>query len=483
MIEELSLDEINKQKNEFKSRRLFLSLPPSHFICVFCDWCGNLTDGYEDYQIMGALWVLSSFCNYKVQVRLKQGTVRPNLFILIFGQSTKSRKSTVVQKTREVYEHVTGILLPNEDFSIEGYLESLDKNPQQHHVRDEAAGLLAKIHKQYNEGYQEFECAVYDGQSFKKTLASKGNKEPKEFNINDPYVTKFYATTPDNYIKYMQVEDFTCGREIRNLFCFPNYPKDKMPLALEEKTDEFRWLEVCDRASKIYDFIQDKKEITFSFDPEALEYYSNITSKLEDEVDKIDDDLLCSAVGRSQIHILKIAMLLELGKEEISTTITEESIEIAAGAVINYFIPTLTNVINRLQEDIKNNQVEKVISVLRRAGGSLQHTRALHNSKLKKKDFDEVIETLIESNTINRVIEKQSRLLYYILTEAQLNLDNFENLSDHQNPLNHRVSQNKENNIINNIKINKYNTDNSYNSAGESGISGIYEISESQEES
>jgi hypothetical protein len=117
----------------------------------------------------------------------------------------------------------------------------------------------------------------------------------------------------------------------------------------------------------------------------------------------------------------------------------------------------LINLINRLQEDIKNNQIEKVISVLRRAGGPLQHTQELHNSKLKKNDFEEVIETLVDSNTINIVLGKKSRLTYYILTEVQLNLDNFEILSDHKNPQNHQLSNSRETNenILNNIKINK----------------------------
>jgi hypothetical protein len=199
----MSEEEIQARKNNFKSRRLVLPLPPTHFINIFIDWCRGLTDGYIDYQIVAALWLISSFCNSKVEVRLKQETVRPNLFITIFGRSTTNRKSTVVNKTREIYKQVTGKLLPNEDFSIEGYLESLSLIPVQHHVRDEVAGFLAKIHKQYNEGFNELECALYDGQDFKKTLASRGNKEPRVFDIRNPYVTKFYATTPDNYLKYM----------------------------------------------------------------------------------------------------------------------------------------------------------------------------------------------------------------------------------------------------------------------------------------
>jgi Protein of unknown function (DUF3987) len=446
-------------------RRLTLALSPSHFIPIFCDWCSGLTDGYVDYQIVGAFWLLSSFCNEKVVIKLKQGTVRPNLFFTIFGKSTTSRKSTVVQKTREIYENVTGELLFNEDFSIEGYLESLSMNPRQHHVRDEVAGFLAKIHKQYNEGFQELECAIYDGQNFKKTLASKGNREPKVFDIENPYVTKFYATTPENYLRYMTLDDFLCGRELRTLFCFPNYSKSRKPLAMEENEDNEKWLNLVSRAEDIYCFIK-SHDLSFSFDPEALEYYSKLTEEYEDFVDNEKNDMLSSAVGRSQIHILKLAMLLELGKNEISTTITKESIEIAAMVVIKYFVPTLLDVIGRLQEDAKNNQIEKVISVLRRLGGTAQHSKVLHDSKLKSKDFNEVISTLEDSKTIE-IKCTQDKGIIYVLKATNINLDKFKIPAVHTIPPIPQFSNRIEINKANNINISEYNTDMPGYSVGE----------------
>jgi Primase C terminal 1 (PriCT-1) len=236
-FKELTVEEIQARKESFKDRRLSLVLPLTHFVNVFCNWLGGLTDGYKDYQIIDALWLISSFCNYNVVVKLKQETVRPNISATILGKSTTSRKTTIVNKARQIHESVTGSYLPNEDFSIEGYLESLSQNPTQHHVRDEVAGFLAKIHKQYNEGFNELECALYDGQNVRKTLASKGNKEPKVFNIKSPYTTKLYATTPDNYFKYTEIEDFLSGKELRTLFAYPTYTKNKMALGVETKKD------------------------------------------------------------------------------------------------------------------------------------------------------------------------------------------------------------------------------------------------------
>lgn len=435
---EMTVEEIQARKEVLKDRRLPLVLPPEHFVSLYCDWLNGVTDGYEEYKKLGALWLISAFCNDSVAVKLKQETVRPNVFITIFGNSTTARKSTVVQRTRLIYEAVTGEYLPNEDFSIEGYLESLSMSPMQHHVRDEVAGFLAKIHKQYNEGFNELECAVYDGQNFRKTLASKGAKEPKVFDIRNPYVTKFYATTSENYLKFMTIEDFLCGREYRTLFCFPTYTKNKMQLGVETDENIKKWTMVLQRASEIYNFIKNHNRITFGFNADALDYYSKVTSAIEDAADKSDNGVLCSAVGRSQIHILKLAMLLELGKSPISTTITKESVMVAANAVTTYFIPTLMDIVDRLQEDAKNNLIEKVISVLRRCGGVAQHTKALHDAKMKSKDFAEVIATLCESETIEVVKEKKSKKVFYLLAEMKQTLDltTFQNLKNPQNPQN-----------------------------------------------
>ena len=422
-FKELTTDEIREHKDNLKDRRLSLPLPSNHFVSIYCKWIGGLTDGYLEYQSISALWLISSFCNHNVYTKLKQETVRPNISVTIFGKSTTSRKSTVVNKARQVHESVTGSYLPNEDFSIEGYLESLADIPTQYHVRDEAAGMMAKIHKQYNEGFNELECALYDGQNFRKTLASRGKSAPKAFEIKNPYVTKLYATTPENYIKYMEIEDFLCGKEFRTIFVFPTYTKSRMALGVETSEDTKNWLEVLERAKGIYDFIQFSGEVSFNFGVGALEYYSEFTSKIEEEADKLDSSIFSSAVGRSQIHILKLAMLIELGKEKISNTITKESIEIAASAVMSYFIPVLMDVVNRMQEDTKTNMIEKVISVLRRNGGAVQHTKGLHDSKLKSREFSEVIETLVESETIENVIEKETKKLYYILTEQKDKLD------------------------------------------------------------
>ncbi len=403
---------------EENERKCTMDLPADHFLSIFKTWMSSISDGYVDYQYLCGLWLLSALTSNKVKLRLKQETVKPNLWVFNIGKSTTSRKSTIVNKARTVYEIATGSVLYNEDYSIEGYLETLSSSPILNNVRDEAAGLMAKYHKKYNEGILELECAVYDGQSFKKTLASGKGKEPRIFEVNAPFVTKLYATTPDNFARYMTIDDFTCGYGFRFLFASPNYKRSRMGLDMETDEDIKAWGAVITKVREIAKEFTTISCIDFKIAPEAMEYYNKTVLNLENSADEKNNDILNSAIGRSQIHILKIAMLIELGKSETSHEIKLDSIKIACEMVIGYFLPSLMDIIDRLQEDVKFNQIEKIITVLRKLGGVASHSKVLHDCKIKGREFDECIDTMRDSDTIAIIRDINSKVVYYRLLNS-----------------------------------------------------------------
>ncbi len=413
---EMELNEIMTLHQSETERRIMMDLPDSHFISEYIKWMSSLSDGYRDYQILCALWILSALTRNRVCLRLKQDTIKPNLWIFIIGKSTTSRKSTIVNKTRRIYEMATDTVLYNEDYSIEGYLETLSHFPIINNVRDEAAGLMAKFHKKYNEGILELECAIYDGQSFKKTLASGKGKEPRIFEVNSPFVTKLYATTPDNFTRYMSIDDFTGGYGFRLLYCHPNFKKERKGLEMENEEDIVMWGRILSRVKILNKFFSElTEEMEFKITPDAMDYYNQTVYELENRAEELNNDLLNSAIGRSQAHILKIAMLLELGKNNISKIINIDSMRSSCELVINYFIPALMDIIDRLQEDIKYNQIEKTIGVLRKLGGVASHSKVLHDTKIIGRDFYECIETMIESKTVSKIRDKNSKVVYYRL--------------------------------------------------------------------
>lgn len=86
---------------------------------------------------------------------------------------------------------------------------------------------------------------------------------------------------------------------------------------------------------------------------------------------------------------------------------------LACQMVTEYFLPEMLDVIDRLQDDVKIYQVEKVSTTLRRKGGVMTHSQLLHDTKLKSKEFAECISTLIESKTIEPIKEEKSKIVYY----------------------------------------------------------------------
>ena len=410
---EMPLKDIISLNKEEHERKLELPLPDDHFISHCVKWLNSINDGYQEYKIISAFWILSALTSNKIILKLKQGAIRPNLWVCVLGKSTTSRKSTVVNACRGVYEVATDNILYNDDYSIEGYLETLSLNPVLHNVRDEVAGLMAKFHKKYNEGIFELECAVYDCQNIKKTLAGGKSKSPKIFVVNDPYVTKLYATTPDNFSRYMTVDDFTCGYGYRFLFSHPKYNREKMPLEMEEEEDITAWASVLASIKKIHRYFSETVEISFRIEPEAMKYYNKVLRELEGRAEESNNDFLGAAIGRNQGHILKLALLIEIGGKVNAHTISYESMVLACDMVTQYFLPEILDVIDRLQDDVKIYQVEKVSTTLRRKGGVMTHSQLLHDTKLKSKEFAECISTLIESKTIEPIKEEKSKIVYY----------------------------------------------------------------------
>jgi hypothetical protein len=397
-IEEITQEEIHKiRADRYSPRILNLHgvLDEHHLINVYCDWISSLSDAYYEYQVGSVFWLLSALTEGKVCLRVKQEIIKPSLWQIFLGRSTTSRKSTVINKAKEIFTYGTDRELFNDEFSIEGYLKLLSKCPVNNIVRDEAGGLLAKSYKKYNEGIFDIECLIYDGQDVRKTLAKE------EVLIKSPFVTHLYGTTLDTFTSIMQLRTVLGGYGFRFLYLAPDYIKPRKDIDLETAEDIEKWAEILARVKKLKKFFHNSDIINFKVDPKALKSYNHVAANLETTIDNIGDSMLNSALGRYTVYILKLAMLIEIGKPEPSFTIHNDSMNLAISLVVDYFLPSYQDIIERLEEDVKFNQVEKVISTLRKLGNTAPRYKLLKNSKLKQKDFDEVVATLAASKTIS----------------------------------------------------------------------------------
>jgi hypothetical protein len=409
-IEKISIYEFEKIKSNgfsVKMPDMRKLLPEDHFINIYTKWISGITDGYYEYSVITAFWLLSALSKNAIILKLKIGTIRPNLWIFILGKSTTSRKTTIIKKARYIYEQITDRKSSNEEFSIEGYLKLLEVDPNHDFVRDEAGGLLAKYNKKYNEGIFDMECAIYDCQNVCKILAQE------TVTVENPCTTELYGTTVGSFFRNAKVETITSGWGYRYLYACPDYVKPRKDIGLETEEDQKAFESVIERAKHIFSRFDNSDQVNFSIDTDALEIYNEKIAELEINLDQVGNDMLSSAIGRYQMYALKLAMLIEIGNPEMSFTITKKSMEIALKLIAEYFLPTFQSLSESLEEDSKYNQVERVISTLRKLGNTATRSKLLKYSKLKARDFAEVLATLEMSQTISRkqIVEDHTEVI------------------------------------------------------------------------
>ncbi len=155
-------------------------------------------------------------------------------------------------------------------------------------------------------------------------------------------------------------------------------------------------------------------DIDFKIEPTALSFIQKAQQQLEESAVN-GDSIYGAAIGRAVPYAFKIAMLLELGKREPCFEISLQSMKQSFELVVNYFIPTLLDVTQRLEEDIRKNDISKVLFHLKRKNGVATHSALLHDTKMISRVFKECIETMIESGTVEIIHQKDSKVTWYKL--------------------------------------------------------------------
>ncbi|MHC1757036.1 MAG: DUF3987 domain-containing protein [Methanosarcina sp.] len=423
----VSDSELEEIKNTHDTLRLNLDLPDDHFVTQFVEWSDSLNDGYREYKIITAFWLLSALVQQKVYSRWSTGTIYPNVWTFLIGPSTISRKTTVIDNGRDIYISATGNKIPDTDYSLEGYAESLVETPVLNCVRDEVSTLLSKMGQKYNDGYFEFECSMYDGKSYVKTLASKGKGQPQTFVVENTYITKLYATTPVKLASSMSTRAFDSGFGFRFLYACPSYSRELKGHRKLTDEDTKKWASIMERTRNIYNIFKEAPLIAFEIDDDAEIFYSEKTLEILNKLanEEFCNETLLAVWGRLEAYIIKLAMLIEIGKPQISLKISLDSLLIAFSMVCNYFVPSTISVYNQLLEDTKFNNIEKIIAELRKMRGVATHKELLNRCKLVAKDFNECVETMNESEAIEIVIAKSKNnkeAKTYLLKDENVNI-------------------------------------------------------------
>ena len=135
------------------------------FIDLYKEWACEATDAIAEFHELSAMVMLSSILAASVRLETSYGNITPNLWGLVLGDSTVTRKSTSMKMAVDLLTQLEPELILATDASIEGLLTGMAGRPNKVSVffRDEISGLFSSINKrEYLSGMPEMLAHLYD---------------------------------------------------------------------------------------------------------------------------------------------------------------------------------------------------------------------------------------------------------------------------------------------------------------------------------
>lgn len=412
-----------EDKDDIKNMKFEINVPEDHFISKYVDhWVGR-NDAYPDYHFASALSMLSIAADRIIGVPTKNmGMIRTNLWILMLGVSSFSRKTTALRPVRRFTYVGEGKLntpvlnqLPD-TFTPESLIEDLAENQKAFHLKDECAQILSGMNKKtYMVDLRDLFCSLYDGDPFSRKLRTKVGQS-SYFRADNPYLSMQWATTPDNFYKSTSILDATSGFLLRFLPVFPQYPKEIMGIEIGNPDIDKVEEKLAREYEQIVLMIHGHTNINAIPSNSGMKAFNDWFITKQKYYEYLGDEYKIhqSALARIIPNVLKIAANLTIGDprfadwiqidthSKVSVMIPDEYIEEGIRLVDEYFLPVLIEIMINIERRGVENIQERIINHLKSATGY----RVLWSDMMRKirapnkKAFADAVEFLEESNEV-----------------------------------------------------------------------------------
>lgn len=401
--------------------KLTMNLPADHWVRRYVEHWSSMNDAYPDYHYATALAMLSAGANSVLGVRIRNfGVLKTNLWFMMLGQSSFSRKSTAMKPAKRFVGGCECLMELPGTFSPESLIEVLDETEKVYHFKDEAAQILGGMNqKAYMADLRDMFCQLYDGSPFTRVLRTKSGVKTR-FKVEEPYLTLQWATTPENFMRSTTMLDATSGFLYRFLPIYPRYPKETMGLELGNVELDWREMNLQNEYTELVAYINQHGSISMMPTPEAMERYNRWMLTREREYSECGQrcHVHASVLARYIPVVIKLAALLAVGcpgfrasvkpnghDGAYAAPIPDWCMDEAVRVVDEYFLPTQVGLLMDLEAQKEENVQTKILGALRDNGGVCTVSELLRRLRLKAKDLREHLEALEGAEEITTVTE------------------------------------------------------------------------------
>lgn len=171
------------------------------FVDDFVDYNRDFTGCPDIFLQWSALLALSAVAGYKHVHRRGNWDVRPNLWVLLLGNSSSYKSTGLASMRRLLHEAVPGTLA-SQEYSHEALIEDIAVNPHRVFVYDEAESFFKMLAQKYNAPMRSAMMSLYNNIPIERKIKGKDGKG-ETHSIDHSYVSWGGASTPFQIAAHM----------------------------------------------------------------------------------------------------------------------------------------------------------------------------------------------------------------------------------------------------------------------------------------
>lgn len=390
------------------------------------EWAIKSTDAVTAYHELIYFIILSTVCSAGMELHTTYGTMHPNLWGLVLGDSTLTRKTTAMKMGMSFIEEIDKDRIMATDATAEGLMHGLVGRPAQVSVffRDEITGFLdSVIHKHYMSGMLELLTQLYD---VPPILTRKLRKE--SFTVSSPVFIFFGGGIRDRTYSLITEQMIMSGFMPR--FMVVSGDADIKSLrrtgpAQQATTDQRA--DISKTLHRLYNTYNQTGEITLAGQNIVAQIPSKIECILTDDAwnryGDVEDTMVAAATESGIAHlalptyerqsksILKMSMLVAATQHEPSDGIltVEQSDVLVATHYVQKWLPYAVDLLANSGRTTSMRLLENILIAIRREPGVLRG-KIMQHYHLNRREMDEVQNTLEDRGQIRIETQGKSKL-------------------------------------------------------------------------
>jgi len=399
------------------------TMPPS-FIEKYVTWAKSRTDAAPAYHEAGAFVILSAILSGAVELEISFGKVRPNIWFMILGDTTLTRKTTAMEMALDLLNLVYEDALLATDGSVEGIMTALAGRPGRSSifVRDEVAGLLDSMkRKDYLSGLVEGFSRWYEGKTDVRVL------KKERIEVRDPRFIMFCGGIKSRIFELLDKDYIINGFIPRFLFVTADADvtayRPPTLVTTEQQVVSSDLAEFLSRLHGDYDASQIMKigtqEIatpkvwSVHMTQEALERYAEFERQLSVAGTYADEpELYSPTFDRMAKSGLKLSILFAASRQQPSDDgITLELDDILRAIYyIDKWKQHTIDVISNAGKGVSERTLERALKLIK--NGKNTRSDVMRSMHLTSREADWIFETLEQRGLIIRTRSGKAEKLY-----------------------------------------------------------------------